>query len=158
MYHIPVFCPNLLCPSIRPSVWPASRVCSVAPKVLVGSISYLYILSSNFRRCVAYKVSWKMSKFEFLAIFLICNFDFVLTWDLMWITSVDNPGASQNEGVLIVLVSNWTTLTKLKWITYQDTTYFITVVLVYSNFYKVFPRHVIKIGLGSDDGLATSLI
>ena len=33
-----------LCLSVRP----ASRVRSVAPTVLVGSISYLYILSSNF--------------------------------------------------------------------------------------------------------------
>ena len=36
--------------SVRPScVRPASRVRSVAPTVLVGSISYLYILSNNFR-------------------------------------------------------------------------------------------------------------
>ena len=40
-------------PSICLSVRPASRVRSVAPTVLVGSISYLYILSSNFRSCVA---------------------------------------------------------------------------------------------------------
>ena len=40
------------------------RVRSAAPTVLVGSISYLYILSSNFRRCVACKVSCKISKFE----------------------------------------------------------------------------------------------
>ena len=52
-----------------PSVRPSSRVRSVAPTVLVGSISYLYILSSNFRRCVGYKVACKISKYEFLAIF-----------------------------------------------------------------------------------------
>ena len=55
--------------SLRPPVCtyvrPTSRVRSVAPTVLVGSISYLYILSSNFRRCVACKVSCKISKFEF---------------------------------------------------------------------------------------------
>ena len=34
-------------PSVCPSIHPASRVRSVAPTVLVGSISYLYILSSN---------------------------------------------------------------------------------------------------------------
>ena len=50
-------------------VRPASRVRSVALTVLVGSISYLYILSSNFRRCVACEVSGKIWKFEFLAIF-----------------------------------------------------------------------------------------
>ena len=52
-----------------PSILPASCVSSVAPIGLVGSISYLYILSSNFRRCVACKVSCKISKFEVLAIF-----------------------------------------------------------------------------------------
>ena len=36
------------CPSVRP----ASHDCSVAPTVLVGSISYLCILSSNFRMCL----------------------------------------------------------------------------------------------------------
>ena len=54
---------------VRPSVCLASRVRSVALTVLVGSISYLHILSSNFRRCVACKVSCKIPKFEFLAIF-----------------------------------------------------------------------------------------
>ena len=39
-------------PSVRPSIHPAFCVCSVAPTVHVGSISYLYILLSNFRRCV----------------------------------------------------------------------------------------------------------
>ena len=38
-----------LCPSVHPSV---SSVRSVVPTVLVGSISYVYILSSNFRRFV----------------------------------------------------------------------------------------------------------
>ena len=56
--------------SVRLSVHPASRVRFVVPTVLVGSISYLYILSSNFRRCVACKVTHKIFKFEFLAIFL----------------------------------------------------------------------------------------
>ena len=50
-------------PSVCPSVRPASRVRSVAPKVVVGSISYLYILSSNFRRCVACRVSYQIRIF-----------------------------------------------------------------------------------------------
>ena len=49
-------------PSICPSVSPASCVHSVAPTALVGSISYLYILPSNFRRCVACKVYCKILK------------------------------------------------------------------------------------------------
>ena len=56
-------------PSVLPSVRPTSCVRSVAPTVLVGSISYLHILSSNFRRCVTCKISCKILKFEFLVNF-----------------------------------------------------------------------------------------
>ena len=82
--------------SVRPSVRPASRVRSVAPTVLVGSISYLHILSSNFRRCVVCKFFGKISKFKFFAIFqnLYLWLCLVLTWELMWITSMGNHGAS----------------------------------------------------------------
>ena len=88
-----------VCPSVRLSVF-------VAPTVLVGSISYLYIVSNNFRRCVSCKVDCKII---FGSFFNIYNFDFVLfwLWDLMWITSMDNhwmAGVSQNAGVLVVLV------------------------------------------------------
>ena len=55
-------------PSVRPSIHPTSGVRSVAPTVLVGSILYLYILSSNFRRYAVFKVS-RILKFEILAIF-----------------------------------------------------------------------------------------
>ena len=75
-----------VCLSLRPSVCPASGVHSVVPTVRVGSISYLSILSSNFRRCV-----------EFLAIFwgnLKLWLCLILTWNLMWITSVGNHGAT----------------------------------------------------------------
>ena len=54
-------------PSVHPSVRPVSHVRSVASTALVGSISYLYILSSNLRRYVACKVSCKIPKFRFLA-------------------------------------------------------------------------------------------
>ena len=75
----------------------------------VGSISYLYILSSNFRRCVACKVSSQILKFEFFAIFLIFEFDFVFfslgIWceSLVWVI-MERRGVSQNAGVLVVLV------------------------------------------------------
>ena len=46
--------------SVRLSIRPASCVRSVAPTILVGSISYLYILSSNFIRCIVCKVSCKI--------------------------------------------------------------------------------------------------
>ena len=55
--------------SVCPSVCPASHVCSVAPTVLVGSFSYLYILSINFRRCVAWKVSSKIFLFIWPALY-----------------------------------------------------------------------------------------
>ena len=56
-------------PSVCPFVRPASPVRSVAPTVLDGSIPSLYILSSNFRMCVACKVSCKIWNFEFLTFF-----------------------------------------------------------------------------------------
>ena len=74
--------------SVRPSVHPTSRVRSVAPTVLVGSISYWHILSRNLKSCVACKVSCKILKFEFSAIFKICNFDFVLFWLGIWCESL----------------------------------------------------------------------
>ena len=43
------------CPSDRPSLRPAFCVRSVMPTVQIVSISYLYILSSNLRRCVTCK-------------------------------------------------------------------------------------------------------
>ena len=98
--------------SVRPSVprlsrvRPASHVRSVAPTVLAGTISYLYILPSNFR-CVACKVSCKISIFGIC--FKICNFDFVLFWLGIWCESlvwviIERRGVSQNAGVLVVLV------------------------------------------------------
>ena len=53
-----------VCLSVPPSIRPASHVCSVAPTVLVGSISYFYILPTNFRRCVACNVSCKIWIFD----------------------------------------------------------------------------------------------
>ena len=68
------------CQSVRLSVCGQNRVCSVSSTILNGSISYLHILSSNFRRCVACNACFKIQKFEILANFYICNFDFVFFW------------------------------------------------------------------------------
>ena len=57
-----------VCPSVRPSVLHPVSALS-APTVLVGPISYLYILWSNFRRCVACDTFCKIKEFEFFAIF-----------------------------------------------------------------------------------------
>ena len=42
--------------SVGPSVCGQNRVRSVSSTILVGSISYLHILSSNFRMCITYHV------------------------------------------------------------------------------------------------------
>ena len=81
-------------PSDSLSVRAASCVRSVAPIALVGSISYLHILLSNFRRCVMCKVCCKILKLEFLEFFLICNFDFVLFWLGISCKSLGNHGAA----------------------------------------------------------------
>ena len=62
-YHLSV------CPSVRLSVCGQNRVRSVSSTILIGSISYLHILSS-FRRCVACNAPFKIQKFEILANFL----------------------------------------------------------------------------------------
>ena len=62
---------------VRLSVCGQNRVRSVSSTILIGSISYLDILLSNFRRCVVCYACFKIQKF---GIFLICNFDFVLFW------------------------------------------------------------------------------
>ena len=56
-------------PSVRLSVCGQNRVRSVSSTILIGSISYLHILSSNFRRCVACNARFKIKKYEILANF-----------------------------------------------------------------------------------------
>ena len=64
---------------VRLSVCGQNRVRSVSSTILIGSISYLHIISSNFRRCVACKVCFKTQKGKILQI-LFDNFDFVFFW------------------------------------------------------------------------------
>ena len=64
---------------VRLSVCGQNRVRSVSSTILIGSISYLHILSSNFRRCVACNARFKIH-LTFWRIFKICNFDFVIFW------------------------------------------------------------------------------
>ena len=51
-----------VCPSVRLSICGQNRVHSVSSTILIGSISYLHILSSNFRRCVSCNVCFKIKK------------------------------------------------------------------------------------------------
>ena len=84
------------CPSVRLSVCGQNRVRSVSSTILIGSISYLHILSSNFRRCVACNARFKIQKFEILAIFWnlqlwLCH---LLTWDPIWLNGMGNHEAA----------------------------------------------------------------
>ena len=54
-------CPSVH-PSVRPSVCEQNRVRFVSSTILVGSISYSHISSSNFRWCVACKFCFKIKK------------------------------------------------------------------------------------------------
>ena len=86
--------------SVRPSVCGQNRVRSVSPIILVGSISYLHILSSNFGMCVACKTYCNIQTIEFVALFfnlLLWHFLF-MSWYLMWITSKGNNGAAEGVG------------------------------------------------------------
>ena len=58
------------CRSVRLSICGQNRVRSVSSTILIGSISYLHILSTNFRRCVACNAHFRIQKFEILTNFL----------------------------------------------------------------------------------------
>ena len=77
-----------ICPSVCPSVCGQNRVCSVSSTILVRSIPYLHILSSNFRMCVVCKGYCKIPKYVFWGFFLICKLDFVLLWHGIWYESI----------------------------------------------------------------------
>ena len=55
---------------VRLSVCGQNRVRSVSSTILIGFISYLHILSSNLRRCVACNARFKIKKIKILANFL----------------------------------------------------------------------------------------
>ena len=71
---------------VRLSVCGQNPVRSVSSTILIGSISYLHILSSNFRRCVAYNSRFKILKFVILVNFLnLCLWlCLLLTRDPIW--------------------------------------------------------------------------
>ena len=64
---------------VRLSVCGQNRISSVSCTILVSSISHLYILSTNFRKCVTFSNVGKIPKFQFCGHFLLnCSFLFVL--------------------------------------------------------------------------------
>ena len=81
--------------SLHPSVRLASRVRSIAATVLVGSISYLYILQATSEGVLRVKF---LAKFQFYfgnILKFVTWLCLVLTWDLMRITSMGNHGAAR---------------------------------------------------------------
>ena len=60
--EIGIYWPHLVRSSVRLSVCGQNCVRFISSTILVGSISYLHILSSYFRRCVACKVLFQNSK------------------------------------------------------------------------------------------------
>ena len=75
-------CFSLRCPSV--CLWTKS----VSSTILSWSISYLHILSSNFRRRVLCNGYCKIPKMNLWQIFEICNFDVVLLWHGVWYESI----------------------------------------------------------------------
>ena len=81
---------------VRLSVCGQDRVHSVSSIILIRSISYLHILSSNFRRSVTCNVCFKFHKFVILA----NSFNFwlwlclLLTLDPIWLNSMGNHEAA----------------------------------------------------------------
>ena len=81
----PSFCPSIhlsLCPSVPLSVCGQNHVRSVSSTILIGSISYLHILSSNLRRCVVWNASFKIKKFDFVFFWLGIQYD-SMVWVIM---------------------------------------------------------------------------
>ena len=70
-----------VCPSVRLSVCGENHVHSVSSTILVRSISYLHILSSNFRMCVVAYVcfksiqNWNFGEFFKFVTLTLCSFD-----------------------------------------------------------------------------------
>ena len=79
------------------SICGQNRFRSVSSTILIGSISYLHILSSNFRRCVACNVCFKIQKLEILPNSLNWLLS-LLTFDsIVWVIM-------RRSGVSVVLV------------------------------------------------------
>ena len=75
-------------PSVRLSVHSASRVRSVAPTVLVRSIS-IHLIKQLQKVCRMERVFFaKFQNLNFWQFFKLCNFDFVLFWLGIWCESL----------------------------------------------------------------------
>ena len=95
--------------SVCPSVCPASRVRSVAPTVLVGSIPFYTYHQATSEGVSRVKFLAQLQTLIFWQFFIICSFDFVLFWLRIWCESLvwvimGRRRVSQNTCVLVLLV------------------------------------------------------
>ena len=82
------------CPSVCQSVCGWNCVCSVSSIILVGFHIYLFILLSNFRRCVTCKVCKEFQNLNFGPFLnLLLWLCLALTWDPIWINCIGDYGA-----------------------------------------------------------------
>ena len=91
------------CLSICLSVCGQNRLCSVSSKILARAISYLHILSSNFRKCFVCKV---FAKFQNLNFGKFLNF-VTLTLSCFHIILLNIKEVIQNFGFQDVLRRDW---------------------------------------------------
>ena len=82
------------CPSVCQSVCGWNCVCSVSSIILAGFHIYLFILLSNFRRCVTCKVCKEFQNLNFGPFLnLLLWLCLALTWDPIWINCIGDYGA-----------------------------------------------------------------
>ena len=95
---------------VRLSVCGQNRVRSVSSTILIRSISYLHILSSNFRRCVVcnarfeIKIFWNFGEFFKFVTLTLSSFDLGSNMTQWYGQSWGGGGYPPNAGVLVVLV------------------------------------------------------
>ena len=106
IYHTPTRKGSYWFHVVRPSACRQNRVRFVSSTILTGSISYLHMLSSSFRRCIACNfVSkfWNRNFRHFLKEIVICDFVWFLTWNPIWINSMGNIKMGREFGGLRTL-------------------------------------------------------
>ena len=98
------------CPSVRLSLCGQNHVRSVSSTKIIGFISYLHILLSNFRRCVTCIVCLKMRKFSEFFKFVTLTLSYFVCWiqydSIVWVI-MRRQGYPQNACIpFVVLVWN----------------------------------------------------
>ena len=119
------------CPSVRLSVSGQNHVRSVSSTILIRSIAYMHILSSNFRRCVACNDCFKIMANSLNLWFSLC---LLLTWDPIWLNGMGNHeaavslerGRSSCSSSVYLLIFAYKTVHKKTWIIVIIFTYMVS--------------------------------